>query len=205
MTTLHPEQDHYAILGVPPRASEQTIRAAYRRLAKSVHPDLASTPGTTREMQRINEAYRVLGDPTRRRRYDDHLRLAEWLRSRSADMSVDPARPQPPPGGSAPRQHATRPALRRWPQVQRRVVAIIRSLAPVMVVLLVIALTIWVLAEITDWSSVGVLMAIAAFSMLGSACPPIRGGSAPAGASRSRSGGVRRGVLDTSRLRGRRR
>jgi hypothetical protein len=68
--------DHYRTLGVHPTASADQIRAAYRDLARRLHPDHhreASTPEASlaeRRMREINEAWRVLQDPARRRRYD---------------------------------------------------------------------------------------------------------------------------------------
>jgi len=68
--------DHYRVLGVHPSASSEQIRAAYRDLARRLHPDHqrgASVPEASlaeRRMREINEAWRVLQDPVRRRRYD---------------------------------------------------------------------------------------------------------------------------------------
>lgn len=60
--------DHYAVLGVPPGASTEAIRRAYRERARVVHPDAPS--GSVAEMAAVNEAYRVLADPGRRALYD---------------------------------------------------------------------------------------------------------------------------------------
>lgn len=68
---MHEPTDHYATLGVPPDSSPEEIKAAFRQLAKTHHPDVNG--GTARAMARsqaINEAYRVLGDPERRAAYD---------------------------------------------------------------------------------------------------------------------------------------
>ena len=68
--------DHYRTLGVHPTASSEQIRAAYRDLARRLHPDHqrgASVPEASlaeRRMREINEAWRVLQDPARRRSYD---------------------------------------------------------------------------------------------------------------------------------------
>jgi hypothetical protein len=68
--------DHYRVLGVHPSASSEQVRAAYRDLARRLHPDHqrgASGPEASlaeRRMREINEAWRVLQDPVRRRRYD---------------------------------------------------------------------------------------------------------------------------------------
>jgi hypothetical protein len=60
------------VLGVAEDASVDTIREAYRRLARIHHPDAAS--GSDAEMARLNEAWRVLVDPSRRALYDSSLR-----------------------------------------------------------------------------------------------------------------------------------
>src|SRR5579863_6984533 len=63
------ERDLYAILGVAPQADEREIRLAFRRQARLYHPDVAGT-GDLGRMLQVNEAYRVLSDPERRRMYD---------------------------------------------------------------------------------------------------------------------------------------
>src|SRR5438094_8445156 len=63
---------YYAILGVPIDADSETIKQAYRQLARRYHPDLAG-PGGAVQMKRINRAYDVLGDPEKRLNYDTIL------------------------------------------------------------------------------------------------------------------------------------
>jgi len=61
----------YDLLEVSPHASASVIRAAYRCLAQSAHPDKNWGDGQASERQvRINGAYAVLSDPLKRRRYD---------------------------------------------------------------------------------------------------------------------------------------
>lgn len=63
------EPDYYGVLGVERDADDETIRLAYRRLARRYHPDIAGS-GSDERMRAINAAYDVLGAPDRRRRYD---------------------------------------------------------------------------------------------------------------------------------------
>lgn len=63
--------DHYRLLQVDPEAEPEVIAAAYRALAKKYHPDRDPSRTAVRRMQAINEAWEVLGDPERRRRYDE--------------------------------------------------------------------------------------------------------------------------------------
>ena len=64
-------KDYYKILGVSKDASQDDIKRAYRRYAKKYHPDL--NPGdkeAERRFKEINEAYQVLGDEQKRKKYD---------------------------------------------------------------------------------------------------------------------------------------
>jgi DnaJ-domain-containing protein 1 len=66
--------DYYRILQVDPLAEPEVITAAYRRLAAKYHPDISKAPDATRKMQQLNEAYDVLNDPEKRKRYDARRR-----------------------------------------------------------------------------------------------------------------------------------
>jgi molecular chaperone DnaJ len=81
---------YYMILGVPSTESDSGIRAAYRELAKRLHPDVAGEQAT-RSFQEISEAYGVLSDPQRRREYNRELSSAE------ARAPVSARRSQPDP------------------------------------------------------------------------------------------------------------
>ncbi|HEY8378153.1 MAG TPA: J domain-containing protein [Nannocystis sp.] len=73
---MAPQQDHYAVLGVPPDASLDEIKRAYRRLALANHPD--RHPGDVEAEERfraISTAYAVLSDPVQKARYDAQRHL----------------------------------------------------------------------------------------------------------------------------------
>jgi curved DNA-binding protein len=65
-------KDYYGILGIPRNASDEAIKKAYRKQAMQYHPD--RNPGKEKwandKFKEINEAYGVLGDPQKRRQYD---------------------------------------------------------------------------------------------------------------------------------------
>jgi curved DNA-binding protein len=67
-----PDKDYYAILGVPRSASDEDIKKAYRKLAMQYHPD--RNPGkeawANEKFKEINEAFGVLGNPDKRKQYD---------------------------------------------------------------------------------------------------------------------------------------
>ncbi|MGH9285392.1 MAG: DnaJ domain-containing protein, partial [Acidimicrobiales bacterium] len=67
------EKDYYKVLGVPEAATEKDITRAYRRLAKRYHPD--ANPGSEDKFKDLAAAYDVLGDPAKRKEYDEVRRL----------------------------------------------------------------------------------------------------------------------------------
>lgn len=67
---LSDPKHYYEILGVAPNASAAEIKTAYRRKAMEYHPDRCHLPNAKELFQRVEEAYRVLHDPTSRSRYD---------------------------------------------------------------------------------------------------------------------------------------
>src|SRR5688572_12222129 len=65
-------KDYYATLGVPKTATDAEIKRAFRKLARQHHPDLNPGDKTAEaKFKEINEANEVLGDPEKRRKYDE--------------------------------------------------------------------------------------------------------------------------------------
>ena len=65
------KQDYYELLGVPRKAAQKEIRAAYRKLARKYHPDLNPGDKSSEEkFKQVQEAYDVLSDAKKRQMYD---------------------------------------------------------------------------------------------------------------------------------------
>lgn len=81
--------DYYKVLQVDPEADRDVIEAAFRRLARRVHPDTNRSADAEEKMKALSEAYGVLTDPEKRARFDA---LRRDMRSSG----------YPPGGGLAP-------------------------------------------------------------------------------------------------------
>jgi curved DNA-binding protein len=88
-------KDYYKTLGVPREASEIELKKSFRKLAREFHPDVAKDKKKAEEkFKEINEAYEVLGDPAKRKKYDELG--ADW--QSGADFRPPPGRG---PGGQS--------------------------------------------------------------------------------------------------------
>jgi DnaJ-class molecular chaperone len=77
-------KDYYKILGLERAASDAEIKSAYRKLARKFHPDLnPNNKEAERRFKEINEAYQVLGEAEKRRKYDQLG--ADWEHGASED------------------------------------------------------------------------------------------------------------------------
>ncbi len=63
-------KDYYKALGINKTASQKEVQAAYRKLARKLHPDVNKSPDAEDRFKEINEAYEVLKDTEKRKRYD---------------------------------------------------------------------------------------------------------------------------------------
>ena len=108
-------RDYYAVLGVPETATHDEIIRAYRRLARTSHPDAdLGNPQAADEFERLVAAREVLGDPATREAYD-HLR-ASRARTTPRVRRTDAPPPASPVGTRAPGGHPE-PAIRPGPVV----------------------------------------------------------------------------------------
>ena len=65
------KRDYYEVLGVPKNADQETIKKAYRALAKKYHPDMnPDDKNAEAKFKEASEAYAVLSDEDKRRQYD---------------------------------------------------------------------------------------------------------------------------------------
>ena len=79
-------RDFYEVLGVSRQADQSEIQRAYRRFARTLHPDVNKDPDAEERFKELSEAYDVLSDPDTRKRYDA---FGEDFRRVAADADPD--------------------------------------------------------------------------------------------------------------------
>lgn len=97
---------YYDCLGLPPSASVQQIRQAYRHLSRQYHPDTTHLPAAIaiEKFKQLNEAYATLSQPEQRYRYDlkmGYARLAIVNPTAPRELHPPSRSPQPPVSSSA--------------------------------------------------------------------------------------------------------
>lgn len=92
------DEDPYQVLGVARTATHDEIRAAYRTLARRLHPDVARSDTASVRMAAVNRAWATLSDPVKRRAHDDlaTARVTARTESGNAQSSPRPDEPLPP-------------------------------------------------------------------------------------------------------------
>jgi curved DNA-binding protein len=102
-------KDYYNTLGVSPDADEKAIRQAFRHLAREVHPDL--NPGNKEAEEKfktINEAYQVLSDAEKRKKYDElRAQYQQWQQTGGQQQDFDWQNWSAPAGQGAHVQYAS--------------------------------------------------------------------------------------------------
>jgi curved DNA-binding protein len=92
-------KDYYAVLGVGKKATQEEIKKAYRKLAVKYHPDKNQGNKIAEDkFKEISEAHEVLGDPEKRKQYDQLG--ANWKQYQQGGFN------QQPPGGGAYRRYS---------------------------------------------------------------------------------------------------
>ena len=91
------DQSLYELLQVSENADQEIIQAAYRRLILRYHPDRSSEPNAGEMTQRLNLAYEILCDQTKRAQYDRELAADSSSRTAPPPPSPETSQPDPDP------------------------------------------------------------------------------------------------------------
>jgi curved DNA-binding protein CbpA len=102
--------DPYKTLQVDPEAEDEVIQAAYRRLARKYHPDVAGDDAAER-MAAINAAWDLIGEPEARRQYDSDRAIREHAAeaAQTPPKAASHAPPAAAPGPATPKERPTQP------------------------------------------------------------------------------------------------
>lgn len=112
--------DYYALLGVQRTATADEIKAAYRRLAQRLHPDVSDDAGAEERFKEITRAYQILRDPDQRVRYElEEMERALELSEQEIN-SVPPMREFVAPVAGVPRAEVDFAAPGDAPQARMR-------------------------------------------------------------------------------------
>ncbi len=103
--------DAYKVLQVDPEAEDEVVQAAYRRLARKYHPDLATQPEAAVRMAAINAAWAQIGKPAARAAYD-------LARRQGGTSEVASNRPASAPAPSQPQRAAAENPATAQPPVE---------------------------------------------------------------------------------------
>ena len=87
-------KEYYKILQLDPSAEQVVVKGAYEKLSRKYHPDISKSPTANERMKDINEAYEILSDIEKRRRYDSAPLQKGDMRSRGQEPPIHP-KPKP--------------------------------------------------------------------------------------------------------------
>lgn len=80
--------DLYEILGVPSNADEACLKRAYRKLALHLHPDKNDADGAAEAFKSVSNAFAILSDADKRRKYDNWSKANKWRKKNSGDAAA---------------------------------------------------------------------------------------------------------------------
>jgi len=88
-----PSGNHYSVLGIKKSSTSSDIKGAFRRLALQWHPDQCNEPDAAEVFMKINKAYEVLSDTSKKAKYDFALKLEQRTMKKDKKLSYRSYRP----------------------------------------------------------------------------------------------------------------